>query len=188
MEKDFSTLVSVSGLPGLYRVVANRHNGLIIEDLTNGQKRFAPVRAHQFSLLASIGIYTDDGTEDLQNVFLAMDAHGAPAPDIAVAKDEELRLYFREILPNALSPLVAEMGMRFIFMVLFISTLSFLGLGVQPPMADWGGIVKENKDGIVYGIGAALYPAVAIATLAISVNLVADWILNRTTSLKGGRG
>lgn len=100
MEKDFSTLVSVSGLPGLYRVVANRHNGLIIEDLTNGQKRFAPVRAHQFSLLASIGIYTDDGTEDLQNVFLAMDAHGAPAPDIAVAKDEELRLYFREILPN----------------------------------------------------------------------------------------
>ncbi|MDQ2094806.1 ABC transporter permease [Rhodalgimonas zhirmunskyi] len=97
-------------------------------------------------------------------------------------------IIFREILPNALSPLVAEMGMRFIFMVLFISTLSFLGLGVQPPLADWGGIVKENKDGIVYGIGAALYPAVAIATLAISVNLVADWVLNRTTSLKGGRG
>lgn len=97
-------------------------------------------------------------------------------------------IIFREILPNALSPLVAEMGLRFIFMVLFISTLSFLGLGVQPPMADWGGIVKENKDGIIYGIGAALWPAVAIATLAISVNLVADWILNRTTSLKGGRG
>ena len=97
-------------------------------------------------------------------------------------------IIFREILPNALSPLVAEMGMRFIFQVLFISTLSFLGLGVQPPLADWGGIVKENKDGIVYGIPAALYPAIAIATLAISVNLVADWILNRTTSLKGGRG
>ena len=97
-------------------------------------------------------------------------------------------IIFREILPNALSPLVAELGLRFIFMVLFVSTLSFLGLGVQPPLADWGGIVKENKDGIVYGIGAALYPAVAIATLAISVNLVADWILNRTTSLKGGRG
>ena len=97
-------------------------------------------------------------------------------------------IIFREILPNALSPLVAEMGLRFIFMVLFISTLSFLGLGVQPPMADWGGIVKENRDGIVYGIPAALVPAVAIATLAISVNLVADWVLNRTTSLKGGRG
>ena len=95
---------------------------------------------------------------------------------------------FREILPNALSPLIAEMGLRFIFMVLFISTLSFLGLGVQPPMADWGGIVKENKEGIVYGIPAALIPAFAIATLAISVNLVADWVLNRTSSLKGGRG
>lgn len=95
---------------------------------------------------------------------------------------------FHEILPNALSPLVAEMGMRFIFMVLFISTLSFLGLGVQPPEADWGGIVKENADGINYGVGAALYPAIAISTLAISVNLVADWVLGRTTSLKGGRG
>lgn len=96
-------------------------------------------------------------------------------------------IIFREILPNALSPLVAEMGLRFIFAVLFVSTLSFLGLGVQPPGADWGGIVKENKDGIVYGIPAALVPAFAIATLAISVNLVADWILARTTSLKGGR-
>ena len=95
---------------------------------------------------------------------------------------------FREILPNALSPLVAELGLRFIFAILFISTLSFLGLGVQPPMADWGGIVKENREGIVYGIAAALYPAVAIVTLSISVNLVADWALNRTTSLKGGRG
>lgn len=97
-------------------------------------------------------------------------------------------IIFREILPNALSPLVAEMGLRFIFMVLFVSTLSFLGLGVQPPAADWGGIVKENKEGIVWGVPAALVPAIAIATLAISVNLVADWILNRTTSLKGGRG
>ncbi|SEN73673.1 peptide/nickel transport system permease protein [Gemmobacter aquatilis] len=97
-------------------------------------------------------------------------------------------IIFREILPNALSPLVAEMGLRFIFAVLFISTLSFLGLGVQPPLADWGGIVKENKEGIVYGIPAALIPAFAIATLAISVNLVADWVLNRTSSLKGGRG
>lgn len=99
-----------------------------------------------------------------------------------------LWIIFREILPNALSPLVAEMGLRFIFMVLFVSTLSFLGLGVQPPAADWGGIVKENRDGIIYGIPAALVPAIAIATLAISVNLVADWVLNRTTSLKGGRG
>ncbi len=99
-----------------------------------------------------------------------------------------LWIIFREILPNALSPLVAEMGLRFIFAVLFLSTLSFLGLGVQPPASDWGGMVKENKDGIVFGIGAALWPAAAISALAISVNLVADWVLNRTSDLKGGRG
>lgn len=97
-------------------------------------------------------------------------------------------IIFREILPNALSPLIAELGLRFIFMVLFLSTLSFLGLGIQPPAADWGGMVKENKEGIIFGIGAALIPAAAIAILAISVNLVADWVLSRTTSLKGGRG
>jgi peptide/nickel transport system permease protein len=97
-------------------------------------------------------------------------------------------IIFREILPNALSPLVAEFGLRFIFAVLFISTLSFLGLGIQPPLTDWGGMVGENKGGLVYGKSAALVPAAAIALLAISVNLVADWILSRTSSLKGGRG
>ncbi len=97
-------------------------------------------------------------------------------------------IILREILPNALSPLVAELGLRFIFAVLFISTLSFLGIGIQPPAADWGGIVRENKEGLVYGVAAALIPSLAIAALAISVNLVADWVLARTTSLKGGRG
>ncbi|MCO6049728.1 ABC transporter permease [Mesorhizobium sp. RP14(2022)] len=97
-------------------------------------------------------------------------------------------IIFREILPNALSPLISELGLRFIYAVLFLSALSFLGLGVQPPEADWGGMVKENKDGIVFGIPAALIPAAAIALLAISVNLVADWVLNRTSDLKGGRG
>ena len=97
-------------------------------------------------------------------------------------------IVFSEILPNALTPLISELGLRFIFAVLFLSALSFLGLGVQPPDADWGAMVKENKEGIVFGIPAALIPAAAIAVLTISVNLVADWILNRTSSLKGGRG
>jgi len=97
-------------------------------------------------------------------------------------------IIFREILPNALTPLISELGLRFIYAVLFLSALSFLGLGVQPPQSDWGGMVKENKDGIVFGIAAALIPAAAIAALAISVNLVADWMLNRTAVLKGGRG
>ena len=97
-------------------------------------------------------------------------------------------IIFREILPNALSPLLAEFGLRFAFAVLFLSSLSFLGLGIQPPEADWGGMVKDNKDGIIFGVPAALIPGGAIAMLAICVNLIVDWLLNRTASLKGGRG
>ena len=97
-------------------------------------------------------------------------------------------IIFREILPNVWTPLIAECGLRFAFAVLFVSTLSFLGLGIQPPEADWGGMVKDNKDGIIFLVPAALYPGAAIAILAVSVNMVVDWMLNRTSSLKGGRG
>lgn len=100
----------------------------------------------------------------------------------------KLWIIFREILPNTLSPLLAEFGLRFAFSILFVSTLSFLGLGIQPPAADWGGMVKDNKDGIIFGISAALVPGSAIAALAVCVNLVVDWLLKRTSSLKGGRG
>lgn len=93
----------------------------------------------------------------------------------------------REILPNALSPLFAEFGLRFAFAVLFLSTLSFLGLGIQPPEADWGNMVRDNRDGIIYGIPAALIPAAAIAMLTISINLIVDSVISRTSSLKGGR-
>jgi len=95
-------------------------------------------------------------------------------------------IIFNEILPNALSPLLAEFGLRFVFSILFLSTLSFLGLGVQPPIADWGSLVKENKDGLMFGVFAALIPGATIAVLAISVNFVVDWILQRTSSLKKG--
>jgi peptide/nickel transport system permease protein len=99
-----------------------------------------------------------------------------------------LWIIFREILPNVLTPLIAEFGLRFAFAILFLSSLSFLGLGIQPPEADWGGMVKDNKDGIIFLVPAALYPGAAIATLAVCVNMVVDWLLNRTSSLKGGRG
>ena len=97
-------------------------------------------------------------------------------------------IIFREILPNTLAPLLAEFGLRFAFSILFLSTLSFLGLGIQPPAADWGGMVKDNKDGILFGVSAALIPGAAIAFLAICVNLIVDWLLKRASSLRGGRG
>jgi len=85
----------------------------------------------------------------------------------------------REILPNTVMPLIAEFGLRFCFAFLFVAALSFLGLGVQPPHADWGGMVKENYNGLSYGIIASLFPAGAIALLTIGVNLVVDYILAR---------
>ena len=84
----------------------------------------------------------------------------------------------REILPNALPPLAAEFGLRFCFAFLFVAALSFLGLGVQPPEADWGSMVKESALAIPAGIAAPLYPAAAIALLTIGVNLVVDWLLS----------
>ena len=101
--------------------------------------------------------------------------------------ERTLWIISREILPNALSPLFAEFGLRFAFAVLFLSTLSFLGLGIQPPEADWGNMVRDNRDGIIYGIPAALIPAAAIAMLTISINLIVDSVIGRTSSLKGGR-
>lgn len=89
----------------------------------------------------------------------------------------------REILPNALPTLLAEFGLRFCFVFLFVSSLSFLGLGVQPPYADWGGMVRENAQAINFGLAAPLVPAAAIAALTVAVNLVVDWALNRLTGL-----
>ena len=84
----------------------------------------------------------------------------------------------REILPNAVAPLTAEFGLRFCFTFLFIAALSFLGLGVQPPAADWGSMVKDYRDMINFGSAAPLYPAAAIAVLTIGVNFVVDWMLS----------
>lgn len=84
----------------------------------------------------------------------------------------------REILPNAWAPLVSEFGLRFCFNFLFIAGLSFLGLGIQPPYADLGGMVRENAAAINFGMMAPIYPATAIALLTVSVNLVVDWLLS----------
>ncbi len=94
------------------------------------------------------------------------------------------RLITREILPNAMAPLVAEFGLRFCFVFLAISALSFLGLGIQPPTADWGSMVRENATLITFGDVTPLLPAGAIALLTVAVNFVVDWQLHRASGLK----
>ena len=96
----------------------------------------------------------------------------------------------REILPNVMPPLIAEFGLRFCFVFLTIAALSFLGLGIQPPTADWGSMVRENANLIqfaAYDIKAALtplLPATAIALLTIAVNFMVDWFLHHTSGIK----
>lgn len=93
----------------------------------------------------------------------------------------------REILPNAWAPLVSEFGLRFCFNFLFIAGLSFLGLGIQPPYADLGGMVRENAAAINFGMMAPIYPATVIALLTVSVNLVVDWMLSMDARPSGAQ-
>ena len=90
-----------------------------------------------------------------------------------------------EILPNASAPLVAEFGLRFCFVFLSISALSFLGLGIQPPTADWGSMVRDNATLINFGDVTPLLPAGAIALLTVAVNFVVDWMLHRSERAEG---
>lgn len=90
----------------------------------------------------------------------------------------------KEILPNATAPLIAEFGLEFCFVFLLIAGLSFLGLGIQPPTADWGSMVRENATLISFGEITPLIPAGAIALLTVAINFVVDWMLFRTSGLK----
>lgn len=93
-------------------------------------------------------------------------------------------IILREVLPNSMPPLVAEFGLRFCFVFLFISSLSFLGLGLQPPTADWGSMVRDNATLITYGDITPLLPAGAIALLTVGVNFVVDWFLHKTSGIR----
>jgi peptide/nickel transport system permease protein len=94
---------------------------------------------------------------------------------VARARGEAMPyIMFVEMLPNMLRPVMTDFGLRFVYVVLLLSAMSFLGLGVQPPDADWGSLVRENIQGLGEGAPAILAPAIAIATLTIGVNLLID--------------
>jgi len=90
----------------------------------------------------------------------------------------------REILPNSLTPLAAEFGVRFCFVFLLIASLSFLGLGLQPPLADWGAMVRSNADGIAWGFLHPIIPAACIALLTIGINLLIDRWVHKASGLR----
>jgi peptide/nickel transport system permease protein len=91
----------------------------------------------------------------------------------------------REILPNITGPMLADLGLRFVYVVLLLASLSFLGLGVQPPMADWGSLVRENIGALAEGGASVIAPSLAIASLTIAVNLVIDNLPGRRARERG---
>ena len=104
--------------------------------------------------------------------------------EVARLRGENMRWFLvREILPNVAPTLITEFGLRFVYAAILISSLSFLGIGIQPPLADLGGMVKENALAVTFGRSAPILPAVALSFLAIGVNLVVDGVLRHNTKL-----
>lgn len=99
----------------------------------------------------------------------------------------KLYIMLQEILPNIVGPMLADLGLRFVYVVLLLASLSFLGLGVQPPAADWGSLVRENIGALPTGGAAVLAPALAIASLTIAVNLLIDNLPGRAARDAGAR-
>lgn len=106
---------------------------------------------------------------------LAVNVNTTDFVTVARIRGEKLRyLILSEILPNIIGPVLADVGLRFVFIVLLLSGMSFLGLGVQPPEADWGSLVRENIGGLPFGAPAVMAPSFAIASLTIAVNMLID--------------
>ena len=153
------------------------------------------------TLIASLIVLSALGTATLTLVVVIGIIYAMPVFRIAraVAMDIEVMDYVeaarlrgeglwwlmrKEILPNAMTPLAAEFGLRFCFVFLLISSLSFLGLGLQPPLADWGAMVRGNADGIAWGFLHPLLPAACIASLTIGINLLVDRWVHKASGLR----
>ncbi|MDX1527067.1 MAG: ABC transporter permease [Gammaproteobacteria bacterium] len=117
---------------------------------------------------------------------LAVNLNQMDFVQVARARGEG-RIYLarEEILPNMIHPMLTDVGLRFVWAVLLLSSLSFLGLGVQPPDADLGSLVRENISGLAEGAPAVLMPAVAIALLTVGVNLLIDSLRGKVKSAAG---
>ena len=163
--------------------------------------RFVDVVISIPTLIFALIVLSSTGTSILSLVTVIAIIYAMPVYRIAraVAMDIEVMDYVeaarlrgeglwwimrKEILPNALTPLAAEFGLRFCFVFLLISGLSFLGLGLQPPLADWGAMVRDNGGGIAWGFMHPLVPATCIALLTIGINLMVDSAVQKASGLR----
>lgn len=125
-------------------------------------------------LIATLAVIYTPGSYRFARA-LAVNINTMDYVTVAKARGETIAYLIRsEILPGIIGPVLADFGLRFVFIVLLLSSMSFLGLGVQPPYADWGALVKENIGGLSFAAPAVVFPSIAIASLTISVNLLID--------------
>lgn len=118
---------------------------------------------------------------------LAVNINALDYVTVARARGEgTVYIMLREILPNIIGPMLADLGLRFVYVVLLLASLSFLGLGVQPPNADWGSLVRENIGALADGGASVITPSLAIASLTIAVNLVIDNLPGRRARERAG--
>jgi len=178
-------LASIAGTAlGVFAAVSGRWVDEVISRLMDAlicipSKIFALVMVAAFGSSLPL-LFIAAGLSYLPGAFriarsLAVNLNTMDYVQVARARGEG-RLYLTrvEILPNMIHPMLADFGLRFVFVVLLLSGLSFLGLGVQPPDADLGSLVRENISGLPEGAPAIVAPALAIATLTIGVNLLID--------------
>jgi peptide/nickel transport system permease protein len=137
-------------------------------------------------LIAAAAIIYTPGSYRIARA-LAINVNATDFVTAARARGEgTLYIMVRELLPNIVAPLLADFGLRFVFVILLLSRLSFLGLGVQPPHADWGSLVRENMAGFAFAAPAVVAPALAIASLTIGVNLLIDNLrIARPSAMEG---
>ena len=191
------TTACAFGLGSLMGFLAATVGGWVDQVLS----RFVDVVISIPTLIFALIVLSSTGTSILALVTVIAIIYAMPVYRIAraVAMDIEVMDYVeaarlrgeglwwimrREILPNALTPLAAEFGLRFCFVFLLISGLSFLGLGLQPPLAHWGAMVRDNGGGIAWGFMHPLVPATCIALLTIGINLIVDSAVQKASGLR----
>ncbi len=191
------TTACAFGLGSLLGFLAATMGGWVDQLLS----RFVDVVISIPTLIFALIVLSSTGTSILALVTVIAIIYAMPVYRIAraVAMDIEVMDYVeaarlrgeglwwimrREILPNALTPLAAEFGLRFCFVFLLISGLSFLGLGLQPPLADWGAMGRDNGGGIAWGFMHPLVPATCIALLTIGINLIVDSAVQKASGLR----
>lgn len=106
--------------------------------------------------------------------------------EAALARGDAVwRILVRQILPNISGTLAADVGPRFTVSILEIASLNFLGLGLQPPTADWAVMISENRGGVSIQPWAVFVPAALIVALTISVNLLAEAVVRGVDASEG---